>query len=602
MATKFRIMGLLDAFYSLGKNINKSKEGPQGNAEGVSSPSTDELTLETPDEELIILKNDWLKRWNDNAKVTKLNSSQKLVEKYWKGEHYDEKGENRPLADNILFQAEETFLPLVCRENPDPSVESASNSEEGIKLAYNVQKVLQFQADRTKLKIKIPNVVRYWSLYFLGVGKVGFDMQHNDISFAALRPQQLILDPDGYIEGCEYHGAFLGEYREDEAKDLVLRFPEQKEYISEIVNGKMGTKITYIEWWTPDYVFWTLKEKVLNKSRNPHWNYETEEKFIDEMGTESVQTVPGRNHFIVRKIPYVFLSVFNLGTQPWDDTNVLYQNISLQDLINKRLKQIDKNADYTNNGIVVSGDHFTKNEASRVGEALRSGQTVWVPTGDVTKAVNRSAAPNLAPQVYQSLVDYRNELQNIFGVRGITPQGTMDEKTVRGKIVIKGQDADRVSLIVSHLEQFADDVYNWFVQLMYVYYDTPHVAAVLGKEKAMEYVELQKTDFVTTLIVGVKPGSMLPKDQLTKANQAVDLYTAGALDPITLYEMLDFPNPRDQAMKLMLWKNNPMALFGQQQPMQPQPTQEQPQQGQPPQPEQQMPQNNQDILNQVPIQ
>jgi hypothetical protein len=60
-------------------------------------------------------------------------------------------------------------------------------------------------------------------------------------------------------------------------------------------------------------------------------------------------------------------------------------------------------------------------------------------------------------------------------------------------------------------------------------------------------------------------------------------------------------------MKLMLWKTNPMSLFGGQQPPgQPQGQQPPPEQTQPdnnPQPSELLsPQNSQDILNQVPIQ
>jgi hypothetical protein len=202
-------MGLLDAFYSLGKNINKSKNDDNNSqAEGVSSPLEDELTLDTDDEVLIESKNQWLKIWNNSPKVADLTENQKIIENYWKGKSYNDTGEKRPLADNLIFQAEETLLPLVARENPDPSVISADNSEEGTRVAYDVLKTLQFQADRLKIKIKLQQVVRFWSLYMLGVAKVGWDHTTNDVSLAILRPQQLILDPDAYIEGCEYKGKY----------------------------------------------------------------------------------------------------------------------------------------------------------------------------------------------------------------------------------------------------------------------------------------------------------------------------------------------------------------------------------------------------------
>ena len=62
-------------------------------------------------------------------------------------------------------------------------------------------------------------------------------------------------------------------------------------------------------------------------------------------------------------------------------------------------------------------------------------------------------------------------------------------------------------------------------------------------------------------MVSVREGSMIPKDPLLKRNEAVQLYQIGALDPITLFERLDFPNPTESAKRLFLWQNSPQQLF-----------------------------------------
>ena len=192
---------------------------------------------------------------------------------------------------------------------------------------------------------------------------------------------------------------------------------------------------------------------------------------------------------------------------------------------------------------------------------MRKGKPAWVPKGNVGDAVNRTIAPPLPNFIYQSLQDYRGELRNIFGVRGASPQGILNESTVRGKILIKGQDGDRASTITDYVEQVADEIYNWMVQLMYVYYDEDHVASVIGKERSKEYISLRKSDFHTKLMVSVKEGSLIPHDQLTERNTAVELFMSGNLDPITAFEKLDFPNPRESAEKLFTWKSNPEVLF-----------------------------------------
>jgi hypothetical protein len=111
------------------------------------------------------------------------------------------------------------------------------------------------------------------------------------------------------------------------------------------------------------------------------------------------------------------------------------------------------------------------------------------------------------------------------------------------------------------MEQFADQIFNWMVQMMYVYYDEPHVSSFLGNAKALETVSIERSDFDRQLIVSVKEGSFIPKDPLTRYNSAMDLWNAGAIDPVSLYERLDDPDPKQMAERLIQWKTNPVALL-----------------------------------------
>ena len=56
------------------------------------------------------------------------------------------------------------------------------------------------------------------------------------------------------------------------------------------------------------------------------------------------------------------------------------------------------------------------------------------------------------------------------------------------------------------------------------------------------------------LKVSVKEGSMIPKDSLTRRNEAIDLYTAGALAPIDLFRRLEDPNPEQTAANLAAYQ------------------------------------------------
>lgn len=548
-----------DGYTSLGADINKVDE--LDTVEGVVSDLLPELELTMSDDDLIDLKRDWLKRWEPYAKG--ILELQNTNENYWLGQQFNFGDGKKPIVDNLIFESLETYLPIATRPKLDPVVEG-DNTEAGVAIAEKVRKMLSYLSDSLSYNLKLKQVTRYWALYLLGAMKVGWSMKEDDITCLPIRPQKLILDPTATIESCEYTGYYIGEYLEDMASDLVARFPKKEAFIREKVHEKMGTTVQYIMWTTDDYVFWTLEDEVLAKNKNPHWNYDTEQAGpVDEYGTQGQsQTVPGKNHFKYRKKPYLFLTFFNLGKRPHDDTNLIQQNIPLQDLINKRLVQMDKNADNANGGLALSGDSFTEDQAAKAGKAKRNGGVIWVPTGPVANAVQELNGAQLPNFVYETLSDYRGELRNIFGIRGSSPQGLSGERTVRGKMFMQQQDQSRIGGgIATTLEEFSDAVLNWFVQLMYVHYDEPHYATIIGKERTQEYIQLTNKEFGSKLLVGVKEGSMVPQDPVSQRQEALQLWAEKGIDPITFFDRLEFPNPRESAKNLYLWLSDPIQLF-----------------------------------------
>lgn len=560
-------MSILDGFFSLGTGVNTLKS-----SEDVNTAPLAELELDMSDEDIISVTNDWTKLWEQYE--PKVKTIQEQNELYWLGQQFQEDGDKLSLVDNLIFESLETFLPIATRPKPDPLVEGGKD-EYGRLVARKTAKMLAYIADINAYNLVLRQVTRFWALHLLGCTKVGWSTVKNEITCAPVRVTKLILDPQAIVEGGKYIGEFLGEKKAETASKLIARFPEVEKYIRAEVDDKMGTKMEYVEWWTPEYVCWIHvgKEgkKVLKKTKNPHWNYDTEQPVIDpatgqpmldQMGQPMMQTVKGRNHFPTPEIPYLFLSIFSLGRRPHDETSLISQNISLQDLINLRLRQINKNAGNANGGIAVSGDVFDKEQAEEAANTIRGGGAVWVPSGSVSDAIQRLNGQPLPDFIYQSLLDYRNELRNVFGVRGSSPEGIMGEKTVRGKYAIREQDTSRIGGGIStFLEAHSDAVFNYWVQLMYVYYDTAHEASVIGEGKEEETVSLVNSEFRNKLNVGVKEGSMIPHDPMSERNEAVDLWAAGALDPITLGERLDMPNPKEFAMRLVLWKMDPISLF-----------------------------------------
>lgn len=557
---------VLDAFYSLGRNLNKlSGKDSVETQEGVVSAKFPELKLDMANDKIIDLTRGWNKNWIESGAYSEWKKMSDENENYWKGKHFQrpETDKTRAIVDNVIFEALETYLPQVTRRNPEPLVLLANSEQETPdSLAYvtKLKKELGEIADEVVMRLKLKKTARFWAIHLLGAVKIGWDLDKGIPSPKVIRVAKLILDPDATIDEDGYSGKYVGEHRKNEASILIKILEELDaeegaiEYIKKKVGDKLGTDFGFIEWWTKEYMCWTVDDQVLLKTKNPHWNYGTDEPVAagadgivptGEDGKPQTQNVPGFNHFTSPDMPYRFLSVFNLGTKPIDDTSLITQNLSNQDVINKRNKQIDKNADSMNGGMIVSGANsgLTKEQSKGVTEALRKGGTIYIPTGTPDEAIKRDSAPSLPENIYQQLIDLRSRTRDIFGTSGITPAGIKGERTVRGKIVTQGLDTDRIGGGFSeYLEQLAGGIYEWTIQMLYVY--DPKFKGQHPKVK-----------------VSVKDGSLLPKDTTTLANQAMELAAQNRMSLVDLYKALDYPNPEEMAANVWLQENAPQVLL-----------------------------------------
>ena len=89
---------------------------------------------------------------------------------------------------------------------------------------------------------------------------------------------------------------------------------------------------------------------------------------------------------------------------------------------------------------------------------------------------------------------------------------------------------------------------------MKMYYTETQVVKILGEEGAVEFVRLNSDDIDDYIEIIVKSGEVLPMDKVSLRTEAVQLWQLQALDPVTLYERLEFPNPAKAAERLMAWK------------------------------------------------
>ena len=197
----------------------------------------------------------------------------------------------------------------------------------------------------------------------------GWNEDIKDVAIENRKIQDFIFDPNGYVDVYGDFSSWLGERIYVTAEKLCDLFPKKTADIMLEVDGKMGTKVCYTEWWNDDYCFSTSKKIVLDKHKNEFFNYEKQEDQTPDPLTGQVKPVK-RNHFAIPKKPYIFLSVFSLQERPHDITGLIEQNIPNQRKITRRVEQIDNNVSQANNGLLFSEDNFNQETGKQAYDAL----------------------------------------------------------------------------------------------------------------------------------------------------------------------------------------------------------------------------------------
>jgi len=540
---------IIGATMVVSDDTNKVKDS-QSVEEGVEGDYEDLLELPMSDEELLTLKEEWESK--SAGYYPKVKARQERNKTYLKGKQRNFTGQaDRVISKNLLFEATATFVPASLAENPEPVVFS-DNTDEGKAASNDLKTMLQYHADVLGMRQKLGIMVWQWGEYFIGAVKHGWaphvdpvtGEDTGDITTELRKPQNLVLDPDGYVdEFGDFHG-FIGDRIEKEAKWFIEKFPKHKDYITLKVNEKLGTRIVATEWWNDDYCFTTFQDIVLDKHKNEFFNYEEGKP----------------NHFATPKKPYTFLSIFSLQEEPYDFTNLIEQNIPNQDRISDRDDQITKNLASGNNAVAISGLSFTSETAEQAVQTFYEEGFLLVPDGNM-EAVKRIPASPLPNGIMEAQDSDMNSLRQIYGTSGLIPSNNPDE-AVRNNILDTEHDSSRIGGGVGdRLEVTAKNIFNWWVQLYAVFYDEPHFAAVMGNAAAVEYVQLTAENLQRKFVVSVAPNSMKPKDESSQLNLAIQRWEQKAIDPINFMKEIDDADPINSAKMLVMWTTNPQLYL-----------------------------------------
>ena len=461
-----------------------------------------------------------------------------------------------PYKDNRIFVSVETLASNIVSRLPSPEVIEAQDTDASRELASNYSKVLQQTAKDNLLKGHLQMVARHLIMgYRLGVVKTSWDFNGGrltendtytgDIALNFIRPHKIIIDesaedPDNV--------PLIAESLSKTVEELGYQFPDKKDKIIETVGKGMGAKVNmgsklgYKEIWFSflddkgikrEGVCWKYNELLLDYGINPYYNYEDSSK----------------SNFLEKpEKPYVLFNFLRIGRWVYDDTSLTEQAAVLQDVLEKRGRQIVENADQAVAAKIFNTMQIDAGAAEKyVGDPR---QNILVK-GDVRTAFARVPAPLLPSYVYQDKLDARAEIDNIFGTHAPLRGEKTESPTLGQEVMSQRSDLGRTTTLVESRETGATKVFHHITQLYKVFAKEEHIRRYVGEDGQRAFINFSSDRIEDGVQIFVQAGSMAPQDKLSDRQEAVELAKIGGrIDPLSFAEKWHIDKPREFATRL----------------------------------------------------
>ena len=459
--------------------------------------------------------------------------------------------------DNRIFVSVETLASNIVSRIPSPEVLPGQDTDASRELAANYSKVLEQTAVDEFLKSKLQMVARHLLMgYRLGVMKTSWDFTAGrtksdgstmgDVSIDFIRPHRVIIDAEAEDPDDV---PLIGEMMAKTVEELGYQFPEKKDKLMEAIGKSkggrvdMGSRIGYNELWFSFYddkgikregVCWKYGALLLDYGINPYYNYEDD---------------PSKSNFLERPCkPYTLFNFLRIGRWVFDDTSLTEQAASLQDVLEKRGRQIVENADQAYSTKVFNTMMINAAAAEKyVGDPR---QNILVK-GDVRMAFARIPPEQLGRHVVEDKLDARTEIDNIFGTHAPLRGEKTASPTLGQEVMSQRSDLGRTTTLVESMEKGSTTIYRKLTQLYKVFAKEEHMVRYVGEEGSASFIAFSSDKIEDGIEILVQAGSMEPQDKITDRNEAVELAKIGGrIDPLTFAEKWHMDKPREFAKRL----------------------------------------------------
>lgn len=526
----------------------------------------------TSDEKLVETIDAWMKESETyhDALLKKQNTSLR----YYHGDQTDKDQvapHNSDTVFNRMFEAIETIIPIITGSAHQFVAIPAEENETSLARSQRVGRVLSKKYEDLEIRRKLENVARDMIIKRFGVLEWGWDMDTDDVGVWVRDPRTIYI-PKLRVDAHDLPYVIkIAEFDEDEMRRFfpdakMDEFSKKEKYKVTSEKNMDAAKVYQVQVvYTPEYWVWKCDDKVLKKMPNPYWDFEgttiETEETLQNGKVKMRKDTEYANHLNRPVIPLIFFTPFTTGEAPVAETSLAEVAMPIQDDINVAKRQILDNLRRMGNGQVYIDAGALPEE---VADAITNEPgLILIGTNLASEQrIRREAATPIPSSHFANLADSVAAFDNVFGVHGAV-RGASNNETLGGQMLDRQQNLSRIDQLTRELNRGVARLVDGLVQMMKMYYTEEKAFKFLGTDGAIEFMAFINSDIENGIVIETKSGSAPTLDPLARYNQAIQLWQLQAIDPVTLFEKLEFPDPEMTARKLDAWRKGELLFESQ---------------------------------------
>lgn len=512
--------------------------------------------------------------WNSWPFNLEQNDKQNI--KYWLGYQMSDMykapdGSFMPNMGNRLQTASRAVLAYVNSRVANPEVAPSTGDVGSKQFALDLRKAMYQHGVDHKLKVKAKKSTFNLMIQKRGYLKLRFDPTcgpFGDIEVEHISPEDIVMDKYskfGIDSPKVYH-----RQRCTIEELCDLKFPKKRDAIFKSFGYKRGVYTQtsrVVSWWETWFTYfeegkrkeglaWYLPQGkvVMGKMENPNWIY---------TGDDQQDRLINYATFPIK--PFITFNYMNTGKSAIDETSLFEQAKVLQDLYNKRSKQIMENNDYINGRTVADGNALEQADAEKfLSKDPRTILLVKPQQGQtVQNSIHHIPHNPLPAQSTEEKYDTRDQVDHTFGASAVM-QGQSDAKAeTLGENQLLLQRSDTLADdLAAAVDEAMEDYYRKLFQMMKVYYTEDHWFQVRGDDGKYDHIMMQSDNMDTNVRISVEAGSTLPSN---KQEMRQIIKSAGdRIDDLSFWEGMIYgklPDPETIVTRTQKQINDPASYL-----------------------------------------